>query len=57
MSEERTLSELRLRDLLERHEERNYDLIGVQRRRLWREAEEIQHNKPIRNSGPASADK
>lgn len=57
MSEERTLSELRLRDLLERHKERNYGLIGVPRNRVWREAEETQHNKSIRNSDPTSADK
>ena len=57
MSEERTLSELRLRELLERHEERNYDLIGARRNRLWREAEEMQHNVPSENSGPTSADR
>lgn len=57
MSEERTLSELRLRDLLERHKERNYGLIGVPRNRVRREAEETQHNKSIRNSDPTSADK
>ncbi len=52
MNEERTRRELQLLELLKRVEERNYDLAGVPRNRLWREVEEIQRNKPIENSGP-----